>query len=231
VLNPFFYHQDYDDFNYLDTNEWLVTSLSSGGVAHVAGDGGLITFTTAATSADFELIQRPHADFVLPALGKRAAFLCRLQLSDITASAFYAGLINEATTIAGITDGLYFTKASGGTVLNLVSNVGGTLTTLAIPTGAYSFVNATNIDLGWLITRKGDVLAYVGSQLVGWIPQSGTGPLGTGNYPALPVVGPVGRITGPTFTAVALSPSLLLEAGAAAVKTMTTDFVGAWKER
>ena len=234
ATNPFFYHRDFDDFNFLSTSEWTVTSASTGGVAHVAGDGGLITFTTAATLADIEVLQRPHAAFTLPQgtlLGKKASFICRLQLSDITASGFWAGLINAATTLAGIADGLYFTKAYGGTVLNLVSIIGGVATTLAIPVAAYTFVNATNIDLGFDITRTGNVRAFVGSQLVGWIPQSGTGALNTGNYPALPVVGPVARMIAPTLTAANLSPTLIVEAGAAAVKTMTADFIGAFKER
>jgi hypothetical protein len=235
VPNPFFYHRDFDDFDYLDTQKWIVTSLSTGSVLGEVGDGGLIIFTTAATSGDTEVMQHPFANFSLPqgaTLGKRAAFLVRLQMSDITNSDILVGLCDKTTTpFSAITDGLYYEKVSGGTVLNLNSVVGSTATTLAINTAAYSLVNATNIDLAWLVTRKGDVVAYVGSQLVGWIPQSGTGALNTSNYPALPVVGPTGRITAPTLTTANLTLTMAIKATAAAVKTLTVDFIGAWKER
>ena len=236
VPNPFFYQSDYNDFTgYLDTGEWTITSLSSGGVAAAAGDGGVVVFTTAATLNDTEVMQRPFANMTLPQgtlLGKKLAFITRIRMSDVTLSDVIVGLCNAGTTpFAGVTDGIYFEKVAGAKTLNLVSVIGSTATTLAINTAAYSLVKATNIDLGFTITRKGDILAYAGSQLVGWIPQSGTGALNAGNYPALPVVGPVGRITAPTLTTANLALTAAIKAGAAAAKTLTLDFIGAFKER
>lgn len=236
VPNPFFYHVDKEDFDFVSTTQWTLTNASTGSIAAAAGDGGLALFTTAATNNDSEVMQRPVASWTLPQgalAGKKLGFLCRLKLSDVTKSGLYAGLINATTTpFTGgqVTDGVYFNKPSGATTLNIVSNIGGTATTVAIPTAANTLANAAFIDLGFAITRKGDVLAYVGSQLVGWIPQSGTGAL-AGGYTVLPVAGPVARITAPSLSTANLTLMVALQAGEAVAKTLTLDFVGAAKER
>src|SRR6185503_12625208 len=117
-----------------------------------------------------------------------------------------------------------FTKASGGTVLNIVSAVGSTLTTTPIPVGAYNFVNATNIDLGFYIDRQGNLNAFVSPNMVGFVPQSGTGT-------TLPTRGRVLTVSGLTLSAANLSPILGVQTGAVAAKTMTVDFHCAQKER
>jgi hypothetical protein len=237
--NPFFYHEIEDDFDALMSKDglWTLYNASTGAIANVAGDGGLVTLTTAATNGDTEALQTPFNVFTFTA-GKKSFFLTRVQLSDVTASALYVGLVNQnaVPTIANITDGLYFSKASGGTVLNLISVVGSVATTLAIPTAAYTLANATNIDLGWYVDRNQNIYAFVGSQLVGWLPQSGTGGVNAQTGVSLiPIKGPVAAIqqsvTPLTLTTAGMAVTLGLQAGAAAVKTATFDFVMAAKER
>ncbi|MGH7233966.1 MAG: hypothetical protein ACREF7_00775, partial [Candidatus Saccharimonadales bacterium] len=94
VTNPFFYHSFVDDFNeYTVTGidsvtasgRWIETDDSSGTVALLAGDGGLLKLTTAASSSDYESIQTAVAGFTLPqgtTAGKKLLILTRLQLSD-----------------------------------------------------------------------------------------------------------------------------------------------------
>jgi len=228
--NPAFYHSFFDDFDnsFGAAGLYTVSAGGAGSVAHTAGDGGLALFTTAAANGNFESIQLPAASFTLPQgalAGKKLFYLTRLQLGDINASAFIAGLTNiTATPFAGIADGIYFTKASGGTVLNIVSAVGSTLTTTPIPVGAYNFVNATNIDLGFYIDRQGNLNAFVSPNMVGFVPQSGTGT-------TLPTRGRVLTVSGLTLSAANLSPILGVQTGAVAAKTMTVDFHCAQKER
>jgi len=228
--NPFFYHMFADDFDYAlgVSGLYTVSAGGAGTVAHSAGDGGLALFTTAGASGNYESIQLPAADFTLPQgtlAGKKLFYITRLQLSDVTNSAFIAGLTNITTTpFTAIADGIYFTKASGGTVLNIVSVVSSTAVTTAVPTSAYTLTNAVNIDLGFYVDWYGNLNVFCSPSMVGYVPQSGTGA-------TLPTRGRVLQVTGLTLTTANLSPTLGVQTGAAAVKTMTVDFHAAMKER
>lgn len=229
--NPAFYHQFYDDFDLLlgPTGAYTLSHTTAGTAAHAAGDGGLALLSTTAATNDAVSIQLPAASFSLPATtlaGKKLFYGVRLQLSDITLSNFVAGLINTTTTpLTGgsITDGAYFQKASGGTVLNFITATGSVLTTTPIPIASYTLANATFIDMAFYLNPKSEFEVFIGSQLFGWIPESGTGVL-------LPVRGPCLRLT-PGLSPANLNMTLALSAGAAAIKTMTVDFHFAQKER
>lgn len=220
--NPFMYHTWEDDFDVLNPG-YTATKTSTGTIAVTAGNGGLLLFTTAATSADLCSIQLPTADFAFVA-GKKNFFLTRLQVSDAVNAGFVAGLIETTTTPGTVTDGVYFYKASGA-ANNLVLNsmIGSVLTSLTIPTSAYSLTNATNIDLGFYIDRKQNVYAFVGAQLVGYIAQSGSGS-------TTPVRGACAAFA-PSLTTANLNPTLAVLAGTASAKTMTADFMLASEER
>jgi hypothetical protein len=271
--NPFFYHQFQDDFdNALGVaGLYTTTSSGSGSVAHTAGDGGLALFTTGALANNFESIQLPAASVTLPTTGssppgsstsvKKLFYLVRLQVAAASTSSFIAGLCNTSTTpfttgAQSVTDGLFFYKAAGGTalqVLNIASagnspSGSGFTNTFTIPTVAYSIANNVNIDLAFAIDRFQNLSMYAGSQLVGWIPQSGTGAT---NVPAgttiLPVLGPAlvnynflaqatgaaGNVATPImFTLANLNLTLAVSNGAtAAATTMTADFHMFQKER
>lgn len=225
--NPFFYHSFYDDMDssLSVTGQWTVTKTGAGTAANTPGDGGLGLFTTAGgAGTDIVSIQTPAADFSLT-LGLKLFFECRLQISDVVNGLFIAGLIQTTVTPFTVVDGVYFQKAAGATALSINSTIASVTTSVAIPTAAFTLVNATNIDLAFYLNRQGDVLAFVDSKLIGFIPQSGTG------TQSPPNAGPVARITAPTLTAVVLNPTIALQAGTASAKTLTLDFVSAQKER
>lgn len=242
--NPLFYHQFYDDFdNSLGATGLYTTNGTSGATyLHTAGDGGLATLTTAAASGDYAQIQLPQPSFTLPysagaPTGKKLFFLVRLELSDATNSALVVGLINSTTNLTtGITDGLYFSKASGSTTnLNFISAVASSLTTTPVPTSAYTLANATFVDLGFYVDWNGNVNVFSGYPLIGYNPQSGSGSGGpyvsSGVYGA-PQVGRVLQLTAPvTLSTANLSPSLCVSAGAAATKSVTIDGWVTSKER
>jgi len=267
--NPFFYHQFSDDFdNLLGPSGAYTITASGGSVVHSAGDGGLALFTTGAVAGNFAEAQLPAASFTLPLTGinppvtanssKKLFYLTRLQLSDVTLSTFIAGLCSTTAAPFGgaggtqnVADGLFFYKAPGGTVLqllNVASNANsptgtGFTNTFTIPTAAYSLVNATNIDLGWAIDGNQNLFIFVGSQLIGWMPQSGTGAASSAGVPTLPVLGPVmanynfqaqgGQAATPIMYSLAnLNVTLGVCNGVTAVaKTMTVDCHCCQKER
>lgn len=225
--NPFFYHAFQDDFDNALSASGLYT-ITQGGtspVVHTPGDGGLALFTTGAVANNFAEIQLPAASFTL-ALPKKLFYMVRLQISDATNSAFVAGLVNTNTTpfSAGITDGVWFSKANATTQVQINTAVASAIVSTNIP-GA-TITAATNIDLAFYLTRLGDILVFFGSQLVGFIPQSGSGAL------TPPQPGPAMRLTAPSLPSANLNLTLAMSnGGAAAAKTMTADFHMAHKER
>ncbi len=248
--SPMFYHTKFDDFDQYDTNQWTTVTTSTGTVASVAGDGGLIVMTTAATNADVEGIHAPIAGFTFSppngttVAGKKTVFLARIALSNIL-SGFTAGLMNLTTTPFAATDGVYVQKVENVAAINLVSIVGGVATTIAIPSAAYSafFANAATFDVGFLYdpsngqgsTPQGapNLYGFIGQNLVGYQPQSGSGALNAaGNPPRQPVVS-FFQVNGanPTLTTATLTPTVAVQAPSAAAVTLTADFVYAAKER
>lgn len=225
--NPFMYHLWEDDFDIISAG-YTQTKTGNGTIASAAGDGGQALFTTNSSTpaiTDICSIQLPAAGFSLTA-GKKLFFLARLQLADAVNAAFNVGLIQTTTTPFTVTDGIWFNKATGSAAnLKLNHAKASALTQLVIPTGAYALANATAIDLAFAMDRAGNIAAYVGSQLVGWLPQS--------ERPAGQVAGPVGWLSpGPTNLAlVNLNPTAAVQSGTASSKTMTLDFLLAAKER
>lgn len=235
LRNPFFYHEWEDDFDVLNPSYTQTKTGTGAAIAMTTGQGGNLLFTASTVAGDACSIQLPEASFGLAA-GKKSFFLCRLALSDVTNAAFNVGLIQTTTTPFTVTDGIYFNKASGSaTNLQLVSAVGSVATDLVIPAAAYALAAGVTIDLGWYVDRSQNVYAFVGGQLVGWIPQSGTGAVNSAGVPILPVVGPVAAIqqsvTPVALTAAALNFTLAVESGNTAGPTMTVDFAMAAQER
>lgn len=241
IPNPFFYHVFQDDFNEVDTNRYTTTANTNGTAAATAGDGGLALLTTNSSTplaTDIVQLQGKVASFAfVPATstvaGKKAVFLTRIQLSSASNAGFIVGLTNTQTTpfVSGITDGLYFSKLTGAlNTLNLISMVGSVATTLAIPTSAYTLANATNIDLGFYVDQKGNVFAMVGTNLVGYMPQSGSGATNAvGGIQRQPIAAFSGNPL--TLTTANLNPTIAINSGTAASSTMTVDFVLAARER
>jgi hypothetical protein len=267
--NPFFYHNFSDDFDNQLGVAGLYTTTGTGSVAHSAGDGGLALFSTLVGASTYAAIQLPAASVTLPGTGstpptsstsaKKLFYIVRLQLSNVTNSAFIAGLCNTGgpftTGVTNVTDGLYFYKPPGGTALQVInvasagqSPSGSSFSnTFTIPTTAYSLAVNTNIDLAFAIDRFQNLSMFAGSQLVGWIPQSGYGAVTAAGTPTLPVLGPAlvnynflaqatgaaGNVATPImFTQANLNLTLGASNGTTgAIYTMTADFHCFQKER
>lgn len=234
--NPAFYHVLFDDFDESAnvSSAWTQTKSGNGTIVQAAGDGGIALFTTNSSTplvGDVCSIQKPVAGFTLPQVGtsgKKMFFLTRLSLADFTNPGFLVGLIQTTTTPFTVTDGLYFLKATGAANnLILRHSIGSVNTDIAIPTTAYTLTNAATIDLGWYINRNGEIHAFVGTALVGWVPSNqGGGLVGQRG----PVASNSTILTAGLSTA-ALNATIALQSGTATSKTMNLDF-GLWaKER
>lgn len=247
VPNPMFYHQTWDDFDFYDTNEWTTLATSTGTVALTAGDGGLITATTAATTNDVEGIQRKVAGFTFSppngstVAGKKLLFLTRISLANINSSIIVGVMNAAANPFTSFTDGLIVYKASGSSVFQLQNAVSSSQTSVSFPASASTwFANGVTFDVGFLYnpssgtgTAGGSIVGFLGQNLVGYAPQSGSGSLNlSGTPPRQPVVSFV-QINGsnPTVTTVNMAPVVAIEANASAAQTMVVDFVYCAKER
>ena len=235
--NPFDYHfweDDFDDFK-ANANTYTVTATGNGAAANYAIDGGAVRLTTNSSTpatTDIVSVQLPAASYAfVPSTssvsGKTSHFWARVQLSDVTNAAFVIGLGNTTTApfSASLTDGLYFTKASGSTQINLVSNIGGTTVTTAVPVSAYTLANATYIDLCWYYDGRstaaapnGTVQIFVGNELIAG---------GQSNSAR----GPVASFQPTSLTTALMNPTLAVQSGTASSKTMTVDFLFAARQR
>ena len=235
VENPFFYHQFYDDFDILPatTDGWNPVG-STGVISQGSLDGGVTVLTTTAVAAEFAEIQRVTTSFQ-PVAGKKTYFVARITLSDVLNAAFVAGLMPiTATPFTNPANGIWISKASGSTVLNLNVANASTVTTTAFPATALTLTNAVAFDVGFEVTGGSaggtapTVRGSLAPTLVSYIPQSGTGAANSTNR-APNIVSTAPLLT--TVQATVLAPVLAVQAGTTTIKTMTVDFVGTFRER
>ena len=232
--NPFFYHLYADDFDVYNTTAYTATLTGTGSAALSAVDGGNILLTTnnsTPLATDIASLQLKAAGFqFVPATssvaGKKTFFLARVQVASAVNCTFNVGLMNTTATPGAPTDGIYFNKLTGSASnLQLTIMTGSVPTQIVIPTSAYTLANNTTIDLGFVYDgRTGDVQVFVNSNMIGYLPVSGTGA-------TQPNRGPVAALRGATVTTAILNPTIALISGTAASTTMTADLVLAARER
>lgn len=218
IPDPSFSQLFHEDFNKYTAAEWTVTNVGVTPTnALTAETGGVLLNTTTAGAADATYLQLPVAGFQLLA-GKHIFFKARIKQSDATTSDIYAGLIMTSVTPLAANDGLFFFKATGATTWVLRSRIGGASTDLALPASSVA-VNATYQELGFHIDNLGNVEAFFN-------PTTGS--------PGIPNAGDNrGRDASfqPSLTQVMLSPSFGIRNGAAAIKTMSIDYITVSAER
>lgn len=222
--DPTFYATFFDDFMAYNSALYTVTANTNGSVAGVAGDGGLITFTTNSSTplvTDIASIQTSVANTTLSQTQK-ITFGTRVSLSDATNCAFDCGLIQKTTTPFTVTDGIAFSKASGSTTINLNVVSGSTVQATVALNSIFVPTNNSYFDVAFELNGRGDVLVFIGQNLFGQKQNQDTAPLG-----------PMARVSigALTLTTANLAPTLALQSGTASSKTMTADFLYAMKER
>ena len=137
--------------------------------------------------------------------GKQLAFNMRFKTSDATQSDIVAGLQLTDTTPLDVTDGIFFLKSDGATTVTFIVEKDSTQSTLDLPN---ALADDTFMTIGFLYDPK-DQKFHVFQNNV--------------------LAGTVVSTNAPDDEELALSFGI--QNGAAAAKTLTVDYVGAYKDR
>lgn len=223
VPDPFFYAYYEDDF--IPYNSALYTATLDGGTAAgtvVQGPGGRVLLSALGVATDFVGLQLTQAAFLYQA-GFKMAYLVRLRLPTPATTSFNVGLIQTTVTPSVVTDGIYIAYVGGGTTMTLNVVTGSVV--IGSATIPVAPVAATDIDIGFVVNRKGDIDIYAGSNLVG---------NKTLQYDNI-TTGAVAKLyasalTG-SYTAVLLNPTIEVISPGATAGVLAADFQFAGTER
>lgn len=191
--------------------DWTITAVGAGTAAQVNTPGGALLLTNAAADNDRLALQwaggtagtKEQFKFVR---GKKLQFAIRAQLSDVSASDFFAGLyITDTDPEGGLTDGIYFRKLNGSTQMTIVVEKDSVET---VGNVAINLVNATDFTLEFYYDGSNDKLQVFANGVR---------------------AGSVSLAGAPDDEE--LSVSFALQNGAAVAKTATVDFIGASQQR
>lgn len=227
-------HQYLNDFDTYAAGDWTITT-TTGTNALVAGNGGLIRLTTAASNGDIQHIAKNPASFALVP-GCQAWFLCNLSVSD-NLSSLIAGWQAGGTAFAPA-NFIGFTKASGSANIDFTITNTSVSTTLSAVT---TIAPTTPTALGWYYDGRADPTLYVFSST----PVLANTPnivFGQQYFIGGTVVGsigaqaPVGVANGAASlanlpaAATNLNLAVGIRAGAVAAKTVDIDYLGGASE-
>lgn len=198
-------HVFMEDFDYYVAASWTETETgSTGSVAIGDVDHGALVVTTGSADNDNEFVQKIGESFKIVS-GKKLWFKARFKVSDATQSDFVIGLQITDTSPLAVTDGVYFMKDDGDANLDFYSTKDSTSSSAsAIATVA----DDTYLTAGFYYDGKGNIEYFVNDVKKGTLTPS----------TALP-------------DDEELTISFGIQAGEAASKVMTVDYVFAAKER
>ena len=205
---PHKYHQYFNDFDTYLASDWTITTTEDGtGSASVAladGDGGVLLVTYAAGDNDHDFFQLVKEGFKFES-GKQIGFHVRFKTNDATQTDIVAGLQLTDTTPLDVTDGIFFLKSDGAATISFIVEKDSTQSTLTLPN---SMADETFMTLGFIYDPK-DQKFHVFQNNV--------------------LAGTVVSTNAPDDEELTLSFGI--QNGAAAAKTLSVDYVGAYKER
>ena len=205
---PHKYHQYFNDFDTYLAADWTITTTEDGtGSASEAladGDGGVLLVTNAAGDNDHDFFQLVKEGFKFES-GKQIGFHIRFKTNDATQSDIVAGLQLTDTTPLDVTDGVFFLKEDGAATISFIVEKDSTQSTLTLPN---SLADDTFMTLGFIYDPK-DQKFHVFQNNV--------------------LAGTVVSTNAPDDEELTLSFGI--QNGAAAAKTLSVDYVGAYKER
>jgi hypothetical protein len=215
-------HEYANDFDTYVATDWTVTT-TTGSNALTAGNGGILTLTTAAAANDIQGIQKTPAAFAF-VLGEPLWFSVNVNAND-TASSIFAGLMTGGTVIAP-TDGVFFSKATGQNNVSITVKTGGASTV---------FANVTSVNpsptiattLGFYYDGLGNPTLWVFSSQSNYNSASAFGapvPIGGNMCGAFGAQATSGFLL-TNLPLSNLAPTVAIEAGAAAVKTLAVDYL------
>tara|TARA_R100001224_G_scaffold68214_1_gene41341 strand:- start:920 stop:1630 length:711 start_codon:yes stop_codon:yes gene_type:complete len=205
---PHKYHSYFNDFDTYLASDWTITTTEDGtGSATEAladGDGGLLLVTNAAGDNDHDFFQLVKEGFKYES-GKQLGFHIRFKTNDATQSDIVAGLQLTDTSPLDVTDGIFFLKSDGAATISFIVEKDSTQSTLTLPN---SLADDTFMTLGFIYDPKDQKFhVFQNNVLAGTVVST--------NVPDNEE----------------LTVSFGIQNGAAAAKTMSVDYIGAYKER
>ncbi len=203
ALDPSKIHQYFEDFDYYTAADWTITNTGVSVIALADADGGNLSIATAGADDDASFFNKVGESFLFET-GKKIWFKTRFKISDATQSDLVVGLQITDTTPLDVTDGVFFRKDDGDTNVDFVVEKDNTATT---STAITTLSDDTFITLGFCYDGVSKILFFVDDVQLG----SSV----TTNLPDDEV----------------LTISFGVQAGEAAAKTLTMDYVFAAKER
>lgn len=149
-------HRYIDDFNTYTSTAWTNTVVGTSTPALVAGDGGILSVATSATSSDSSFLQRVPESYSFET-GKPAWFSCRFQVSALTSVVVF-GLQVTDTTPEDVTDGIYFLSTTGTGAVTIVCRKNATTGSTSAAAG--TLVAGTYTEFAWYWDGKDTVNFY-----------------------------------------------------------------------
>lgn len=149
-------HRYIDDFNNYTATAWTITVVGSSTPALVAGDGGLLSIATSATSGDSAFLQKTTEGYSFET-GKPAWFSCRFKVSTLATTIVF-GLQVTDTTPLDVTDGIYFLSTTATGVITGIVRKNATTGSSSVAVG--SLVADTYTELAWYWDGKNTVNFY-----------------------------------------------------------------------
>lgn len=202
------YWNDFSKPTDYDTNDWTLTTVEAGaGSATEAisnAENGVLLVTNDAADDDSDFFQLAKETFKFVA-DKRTGFMVRFKTSDATQSDLVFGLQITDTTPLAVTDGVYFRKDDGDAYLDIVSIKDSVATTA---TAIATLANDTWVAIAFEFDGYQSIHYYVGGVKKGTLTVTSTLPDDE-----------------------ELTVSFGIQNGEAVAKTLSVDYIGAWKER
>lgn len=165
------FSEHFDDFFKYTAGDWTVTETGVATQALGAGPHGQLVVTNAAADNDASFSQST-TEFAKFVVGKKLQFGARFKVSDATESDIVFGLQITDTTPLAVTDGIYFRKDDGDTLLDAVvikDSVASTLT--GILGTSTALADDTWIDVEFYYDGSSDGIDfYVNGTRVGSLP-------------------------------------------------------------
>lgn len=157
------WHEYFNDFdhggefnNITDTLTWGITNTGTGTIATADGDGGFLLLTNAAADNDLLFVQKVGESFKYAA-GSVMGFGARFKVSDATQSDFVIGLVITDTTLLDVTDGIFFQKDDGDALLDFHVEKNDTATDA---TAIATVVADTFLTVQWLYSPEDAKIFY-----------------------------------------------------------------------
>lgn len=201
------FHRFFDDFDKFTAADWTITTTEGGsGSATEAianADGGVLVVTNDDAAPDHDFLQWAKETFTFET-GKRLYFEARLKISDVTQSAFVAGLQVTDTSPLAVSDGIWFQSDDGDANLDFHVAASSVQTDAA---AIATLVDDTYVKVAFYYDGSNADLKYIVNGVV------------------------LGKVALTNAPSTELTVSFGIQNGEAAAKVMSVDYIFVAKER